>query len=487
MLDHALSYLDRGWSVIPATEVNADGVCSCGQARCKSAGKHPRIAWTQYQQRRPTAEAVRAWWTRWPNANVAVVTGAVSGLVVLDIDPRHGGDESLIDLGTLPPTLTSLTGGGGQHLFYAHPGTPIANGANLLPGIDLRGDGGYVIAPPSSHASGRQYSWDVSTEDLPPAPLPEAVTRHMGGFRRGLAAGAEHRAAFDLDALLESGVAEGRRNDTMAQLAGYFIGEGKDRNEALILCSGVNATAFRPPLDPAEVRQTVDSIWRRHQRRAEAEQAVAASVVAALAGHVDPDELPAEERLTIAAGIWREMGVEGVLSWRLFLSEPPLYMLQTSRGEIALGDDLLDQGRLRKRMHVRLGILLQRLKTPEWEARANALHRLALIQEVEGKSSDETVEDWVEAYLDEFPPKVWSMDMRRSAFSSGPISTEDGAVWIRPPHLRNYIEAAFGEKVILPQMRRYLKQVGWEPGHLATARGTQRGWRRHGDNHNGPI
>src|SRR5207248_3906466 len=105
-----------------------------------------------------------SWWRRWPEANVGVRTGAVSGLVVIDVDARHGGAASLGHLlrrfGALPPGPRVRTGGG-MHLYFRHPGESIANdvGRRLGPGIDVRGDGGYVIAPPSRHASGARYAW----------------------------------------------------------------------------------------------------------------------------------------------------------------------------------------------------------------------------------------------------------------------------------------------------------------------------------------
>ena len=469
MLDHALAYLERGWSVIPAHEIT-DGTCSCGRSKCPGPGKHPRIAWTVYQSRRPSPEEARRWWQRWPNANIAIVTGAVSGLVALDIDPRHGGDESVHDLGELPSGPVALTGGGGQHLFFAHPGRPIANGANLLPGIDLRGDGGYVIAPPSSHHSGRQYEWETETEGLPLPDLPEAVTRLLNGYKPELAAGVEGR--FSIETILAHGVAEGQRNTTMAQLAGHYIGEGNPPWETLMFCAGINAAYFRPPLPEEEVRQTVDSIWRRQQRKAEVAQAATATV----AGDIDTGQLPAEERLAIAARIWQELGVEGVTSWRLFLSDPPVYLLQTGEGEARLGDDLLAQPVVRKRLLTWLGVLVKPRKQADWEAQAYALHKLALVEEVEGRS-DETIDDWIDAYLTEFPAQEWDIDRRRAAFSSGPI-TADGDIWLRPAHLRNYVEAVFGEKVTMPQIRRALKQAGWAQGHLRAGAGTQRGWRK---------
>jgi hypothetical protein len=131
------------------------------------------------------ADQVRRWWRRWPDANVGVVTGAVSGLVVLDVDPRHGGDESLAVLegihGTLPRTVESLTGGGGQHLYFRHPGTVVPS-RSIAPGLDIKGDGGLVVSPPSQHISGRVYRWEpgCAPGEVPLADLPrwlEAVVQ----------------------------------------------------------------------------------------------------------------------------------------------------------------------------------------------------------------------------------------------------------------------------------------------------------------------
>jgi hypothetical protein len=122
-------------------------------------------------------DQVRRWWRRWPNANVGVVTGTVSGLVVLDVDPRHGGDESLAALegihGLLPHTVESLTGGGGRHLYFRHPGTVVPS-RSIAPGLDIKGDGGLIVSPPSQHVSGRVYRWEpgCAPGEVPLADLP---------------------------------------------------------------------------------------------------------------------------------------------------------------------------------------------------------------------------------------------------------------------------------------------------------------------------
>ena len=141
------AYTAHGWSIIPI----------------RSGDKRPLVRWEEFQYRRPRAEEVHAWFSGWPDAGMGVVTGAVSGLVVLDIDPEHGGEASLERLQSqhfrLPTTVECRSGGGGRHLYFAHPGAFVRNKAGLAPGVDLRGDGGYVVAPPSLHASGLRYAW----------------------------------------------------------------------------------------------------------------------------------------------------------------------------------------------------------------------------------------------------------------------------------------------------------------------------------------
>ena len=158
----ALDYLSRGWSVVPVVPRE----------------KRPLVAWQIYQQTRPSSAEVQAWFARWPDANVGIVTGVVSGLVVVDVDLKHGGEQSLVRIerehGPLPATVEARTGGGGRHLYFTHPGGHVHNKVGLVPGIDLRGDGGIVVAPPSIHPSGARYVWKPghAPHERAPAPLP---------------------------------------------------------------------------------------------------------------------------------------------------------------------------------------------------------------------------------------------------------------------------------------------------------------------------
>ena len=122
---------------------------------------------------------IREWWTRWPDAGIGMPTGPKSGVVVLDEDPRHGGDVSLKQFieenGALPAGPVSRTGGGGRHFFFSHPGARVPTVHGFRPGLDLQADDAYVILPPSPHPSGKRYEWVLpllSTErHLPPPKL----------------------------------------------------------------------------------------------------------------------------------------------------------------------------------------------------------------------------------------------------------------------------------------------------------------------------
>ena len=170
----AAAYASHGWPVFPLhSPGNGPTGCDCSRPCGKNAAKHPRTAHGLLDASTDLATVTR-WWETWPNANIAIATGTESGLVVLDVDVGVGGDASLCTFtdehGRLPDTPTVLTGGGGLHYYFAHPGEIVRNSAGKLgAGLDIRGDGGYVVAPPSVHRSGSLYEWARACE---PAPTP---------------------------------------------------------------------------------------------------------------------------------------------------------------------------------------------------------------------------------------------------------------------------------------------------------------------------
>lgn len=180
----ALGYAERlGWPVFPIYGIS-DGLCNCGKADCSRPGKHPigKLAPRGLHDASRDPDTINAWWRAAPYANIGVPTGAPSGLVVIDVDVDQGGFDGLFDLqqahAPFPPTPLALTGGGGHHYVFQHPGgdVKIRNSVRTLgEGLDVRGDGGYIIVAPSSHVSGRRYEWEASClpSEIPLAPLPE--------------------------------------------------------------------------------------------------------------------------------------------------------------------------------------------------------------------------------------------------------------------------------------------------------------------------
>ena len=163
MMDHALRYAARGRHVFPV-HWPRDGVCSCGRPDCGSPAKHP-LTTNGLRDATTNSEQIREWWQRWPDANIGIVTGQASGIVVVDVDAGKGGLQSWAELQDIHgriDTLTSLTGGGGMHLWFQAPADALKSTAGTIaPGIDTRAEGGYVVAPPSLHISGQRYAWEA--------------------------------------------------------------------------------------------------------------------------------------------------------------------------------------------------------------------------------------------------------------------------------------------------------------------------------------
>lgn len=160
-----LHYLALGCSVIPL----------------RPGDKRPALAWAEFTRRRATEAEIGEWWRRRPDLNCSIVCGRVSGLVVIDCDPRNGGDASLAAYPALRGPAVQ-TGSGGGHFYCAEPG--FAKVPSLLPGVDVQGEGAYVVAPPSVHPNGARYQWlpgrALGEVPLPAAPfwLRDLVQRH---------------------------------------------------------------------------------------------------------------------------------------------------------------------------------------------------------------------------------------------------------------------------------------------------------------------
>jgi putative DNA primase/helicase len=276
LLEAALDFARRGIAVFPLHyPVERDGKlwCTCGSQKCSestNAAKHPyaRLAPRGLLDAVTDPRVIRRWWGPGVPYNLAIRTGEESGVVVVDVDPRHEGDKTLADLegrfGALPETWRFLTGGDGEHILFKYPGYRIKNGAGSLgEGLDVRGDGGYIVAPPSRHVSGRYYAMSVDhhPDKVELADMPvwlAAMLQPAAGPRTSNAAMPETWRK-----LVAEGVGEGRRNDAVARLAGLLLRRGLDPFVTLDLVKCWNTARCRPPLDEAEIVRTVNSIAAR--------------------------------------------------------------------------------------------------------------------------------------------------------------------------------------------------------------------------------
>ena len=259
MKEAALTYARRGWAVFPLHSPLGKG-CSCRKgAECSSPGKHPRTDNGLKDASTDDAQ-VSEWWSRWPNANIGIVTGERSGLLVVDLDDHgHGsGAASLQELssryGAVPSTLTARTGSG-IHLYFKHPGKAINNSVRKIgAGIDVRCDGGYVVAAPSRHASGQVYGWIDPERAL--ADVPVWLLEGMATQVAAKEGSPTTRKSERSDSLLH----EGKRNDGLFRIACELRGQqAMDEVQLRPVLHEMNMQLCVPPLPTSEVDSIVQS------------------------------------------------------------------------------------------------------------------------------------------------------------------------------------------------------------------------------------
>ena len=237
----------------------------------RKRSKKPIFEWTGWQTRRPSPEEVKTWQDQGLLNQVAVVCGAISGIIVLDVD-----DPTVFDAWIasqkhpMPPSPTVKTGKG-WHIYFRHPGGKIKNSTRQIPGADIKADGGYVVAPPSIHPKGPVYEWvfalgldDVDLAD-PPAWLTDYFEREVSAT---VELSKEDLLGEDEDkwAILLQGVKDGQRNDATGQLAGYFLGRGDPESrvrQILILWNRQNI----PPLPEKTIVGHVSRLARKEAQK----------------------------------------------------------------------------------------------------------------------------------------------------------------------------------------------------------------------------
>ena len=241
-------YLEKGWAVLPLHWIEKDGKCSCKRQDCASPGKHP-LTPNGVKDASKDPGQVKLWNQIWPKANIGIATGQISGIVVVDIDPRNGGDETLAQLEAMNGPIVGpsvITGGGGGHIYLSW--SSFSKSGILGKGIDYKSDGGFVCAPPSVHESGKEYRWDLGSDlDVELFSPPIWVTNILANRNR--------EAVSVEDKLIKGG-----RNNALTSIAGSCRRKGLSSDEILETLRAVNKKRCAPPLEEYELVNIANSV-----------------------------------------------------------------------------------------------------------------------------------------------------------------------------------------------------------------------------------
>ena len=306
-LEAALSYLDKGLSVIPlwspdlvrksppqkfkerlqkalAENDNIDDplpkeavILDLLTKQCKQ----PILpGWKKYQTELPTRQEVTQWFSEDPPPNVAILTGKLSKVVVFDVDSENG-KQYADDEGGFPEDTVRVKTGKGVHVYVKHPGFLVKNQVDTGIGLDIRGDGGYAVAPPSRHASGREYEWEEGSSiyQIDPAPCREWMIDYLqqeGTKKKGSKSASKDPQATaptttskkenEYLEILKNGCTQGERNHKATKLIGHWLKSHRNYSEVWEMVRIWNQGKNTPPMDESELKATFESIKKAEQR-----------------------------------------------------------------------------------------------------------------------------------------------------------------------------------------------------------------------------
>ncbi|MFA5792196.1 MAG: bifunctional DNA primase/polymerase [Candidatus Paceibacterota bacterium] len=236
LLQAALRFQERGLSVIPVKK-----------------DKTPFLPfWKEYQTKPASREEIESWFTNTNPEGIAIVTGKISGIVVLDVE--HDGDTTGLEI---PNTPTVKSGGGGKHYYFKYPEGGMKNTTRIFNRkIDIRGDGGYVVAPPSLHKTGNHYEWEIELDKIPLAEIPEWMTSKKEDSSQQY-----NDSDRDWNTLFE-GVETGSRHDILTRISGKLLYQYPEKDWytfCLPLIQSWNKNN-NPPLEDKHVYEVFESL-----------------------------------------------------------------------------------------------------------------------------------------------------------------------------------------------------------------------------------
>lgn len=252
-IDAALKYRNMGLSVIPLSP----------------GAKIPPKGFDvmQYRERIATEEEINQWWKENPKYNIGIITGKLSNIFVIDLDKHDQNYSEETAMQYFPDTLvcpTANTPKGGQHLYFKYPDIDITIGARFLPGIDYRGEGGYVVAPPSINSNGKNYSWTVPFDrailTLPPREAINKISTLYKGDDDNF------KTSRQMSSLSSNVFTIGRRDQDLFHLANLLV-KGGCEQEFLMEVMNIAAKSCNPPFPQNEVKSKIESAIQRAERK----------------------------------------------------------------------------------------------------------------------------------------------------------------------------------------------------------------------------
>lgn len=215
-------------------------------------------------------EQIKKWWTEYPNANIGLPTGKINDIIVIDVDPRNGGkfsfDRLLDEYEPLPHAVECLTGGNGNHYYFKYDDRINKSTIQGYDGIDIQGNGKYVVLPPSIHPNGRQYHWEESSK-----PVINQITDIPSWFVKLFEVNTKPDENFKAKPVSEyirllQGVAEGERNNALMSLIGHLLIR-LDYREAFEIVHMWNESRVNPSLEKDTVTRAFNNILQKEARK----------------------------------------------------------------------------------------------------------------------------------------------------------------------------------------------------------------------------
>jgi len=227
--------------------------------------KQPCFKWAYYQRKKATADEIRQWWHKWPNAMIGIVTGQISGLFVVDCDSQEGFDavqKLLPDSLDIP---TARTPRGGWHFYFQYPAdSKLTVQAGIMPGVDIRGEGGYIVAAPSMNGNGKGYQWldGLSLDQVTPPQVPNALLSAFNNIINNSIYRGEVKPEVSAAKMFENG----RRDNDLFHTANCLVKGGMPKEEiAQILEKLIISWGEHP--DKKWIQAKIESAFQRSERK----------------------------------------------------------------------------------------------------------------------------------------------------------------------------------------------------------------------------